>query len=100
MIDKDFPTFALACDSPQLEKTMSNIEEIKARKGPVLALATVGNKSAKTLADDVIYIPKTIEQLQPLLVAIALQLFSYHVAVAKDLNVDRPRNLAKSVTVE
>ena len=79
---------------------MSNIEEIKARKGPVLAFATVGNKSAKTLADDVIYIPKTIEQLQPLLVAIALQLFSYHVAVAKDLNVDRPRNLAKSVTVE
>src|SRR3989344_2451349 len=100
MIDKDFPTLALACDSPQLEKTMSNIEEIKACKGPVLALATVGNKSAKTLADDVTYIPKTIEQLQPLLVAIALQLFSYHVAVAKDLNVDRPRNLAKSVTVE
>src|SRR3989344_4229938 len=100
MIDKDFPTLALACESPQLEKTMSNIEEIKARKGPVLALATEGNTAVKTLADDVIYLPKTLEQLQPLLVAIALQLFSYHVAVAKDLNVDRPRNLAKSVTVE
>ncbi|HSX45327.1 MAG TPA: glutamine--fructose-6-phosphate transaminase (isomerizing) [Candidatus Saccharimonadales bacterium] len=100
MIDKDFPTFALACDSPLLEKTISNIEEIKARKGPVLALATVGNHEIKKLADDVIYIPPTLEQLQPLLVAIALQLFSYHVAVAKDLNVDRPRNLAKSVTVE
>lgn len=100
MIDKDFPTFALACDSPQLEKTLSNIEEIKARKGPVLAIATEGNKQIGKLTDDAIYIPDTIEQLQTLLAAIVVQLFAYYVAVEKGLDVDRPRNLAKSVTVE
>lgn len=100
MIDKDFPTFALACKSPLLEKTLSNIEEIKARSGPVVAVATQGNKSVGKLTDDVIYIPDTLEQLQPLLVAIVVQLFAYHVAVEKAFNVDRPRNLAKSVTVE
>ena len=100
MIDKDFPTFALACDSPLLEKTYSNIEEIKARKGPVVAIATEGNKAIKKLADDVIYIPETLEQTQPILMAVVMQLFSYYVAIGKDFNVDRPRNLAKSVTVE
>jgi glucosamine--fructose-6-phosphate aminotransferase (isomerizing) len=100
MIDPDFPTFAIATDSPLLDKTYSNIEEIKARKGLVLALATRGNSHIKDLADDVIYIPKTLEQTQPQLVALAEQLFSYYVAVEKGLNVDRPRNLAKSVTVE
>ena len=100
MIDKNFPTFALACDSPLLEKTLSNIEEIKARSGPVVAVATKGNKSVQKLTKDVIYIPDTLELLQPLLVAIVVQLFAYHVAVEKALNVDRPRNLAKSVTVE
>lgn len=100
MIDKNFPTFALACKSPLLEKTLSNIEEIKARSGPVVAVATKGNKSVAKLTNDVIYIPDTLEQLQPLLVAIVVQLFAYHVAVEKAFNVDRPRNLAKSVTVE
>lgn len=100
MVDENFPTLALACDSPLLEKTLSNIEEIKARKGPVLAVATKGNKHIADLTSDVTYIPDTLEQLQPLLTAIALQLFSYYVAVEKGLNVDRPRNLAKSVTVE
>lgn len=100
MIDENFPTFAIACDSPLLDKTYSNIEEIKARKGPVLALATMGNKQIKSLADDVIYIPQAMEQTQPQLIALAEQLFSYYVAVEKGLNVDRPRNLAKSVTVE
>ena len=100
MIDDKFPTFALACDSPLLEKTYSNIEEIRARKGPVVAVATEGNETIKTIADDVMYIPATMEQCQPILIAIVMQLFSYYVAVAKDLNVDRPRNLAKSVTVE
>jgi len=100
MIDENFPTFALATDSPLLEKTISNIEEIKARKGPVLAVATEGDKTAKRLADDVIYVPKTLEQTQPLLSAVVMQLFSYYIAVEKDFNVDRPRNLAKSVTVE
>lgn len=100
MIDKDFPTFALACKSPLLEKTLSNIEEIKARSGEVLAVATKGNKTVGKLTSDVIYIPDTLEQLQPLLVAIVVQLFAYYVAVEKAFNVDRPRNLAKSVTVE
>jgi glutamine---fructose-6-phosphate transaminase (isomerizing) len=100
MIDKDFPTFALACDSPLLDKTLSNIEEIKARSGPVLAVATAGNEQIPRLTDDVIYIPSTLEQLQPLLVAIVIQLFAYYVALERGLNVDRPRNLAKSVTVE
>lgn len=100
MIDSDFPTFALATDSPLLDKTLSNIEEIKARKGKVLAVATTGNKSVARLSDDVIYIPETLEQLQPILVAIVEQLVAYYIAVERGFNVDRPRNLAKSVTVE
>ncbi|HEX8762450.1 MAG TPA: glutamine--fructose-6-phosphate transaminase (isomerizing) [Candidatus Saccharimonadales bacterium] len=100
MIDKNFPTLALACNSPLLEKTYSNIEEIRARSGPVLAVATEGNRDILKLTKDVIYIPKTLEQTQPQLIALAEQLFSYYVAIEKGLNVDRPRNLAKSVTVE
>lgn len=100
MIEPAFPTLAIAVDSPLLEKTYSNIQEIRARKGPVLAIATEGNKHIKKLADDVIYIPKTLEQTSPLLVAIAMQLFAYYIAVEKGFDVDRPRNLAKSVTVE
>jgi glucosamine--fructose-6-phosphate aminotransferase (isomerizing) len=100
MIDPAFPTLAIACDSPLLDKTYSNIEEIRARKGPVLAIATVGNRHIKKLTDDVIYIPASLEQTQPQLIALAEQLFAYYVATLKGLNVDRPRNLAKSVTVE
>lgn len=100
MIDETFPTFALACNSPLLEKTYSNIEEIRARGGPVIAVATEGNTTIESLADDVIFIPDTMEETQPILIAIVMQLFSYYVATAKQLNVDRPRNLAKSVTVE
>ncbi|HET7673634.1 MAG TPA: glutamine--fructose-6-phosphate transaminase (isomerizing) [Candidatus Saccharimonadales bacterium] len=100
MIDENFPTVALACDGPLLEKTTSNIEEIKARKGPVIAIATEGNEQIAKLGDDVIYIPKAREQFQPLLAVIVMQFFAYYVAVEKGLNVDRPRNLAKSVTVE
>ncbi len=100
MIDENFPTFAIATDTALLEKTVSNMEEIKARKGPIVALVTKGNKTVKHLADDTITIPETLEQTQPILIAIAMQLFAYHVSTAKGLNVDRPRNLAKSVTVE
>ncbi len=100
MIDENFPTFAIATDTALLEKTVSNMEEIKARKGLIVALVTKGNKSVKHLADDTITIPETLEQTQPILIAIAMQLFAYHVSTAKGLNVDRPRNLAKSVTVE
>ena len=100
MIDANFPTFAIATDTPLLEKTLSNIEEIKARGGPVLAIATAGDKRVHGLVEDVIEIPASLEQTQPLLIAIAMQLFAYYVAVEKGMNVDRPRNLAKSVTVE
>lgn len=100
MIDEHFPTFAIATNSPLLEKTYSNIEEIRARKGRVIAIATEGNKHVTTLVKDVIYIPESTEQTQPQLIALAMQLFSYYVAVEKGFNVDRPRNLAKSVTVE
>ncbi len=100
MIDKKFATFAIAPNGNLLDKTYSNIEEIKARGGPVVAIATKGNKNIKKLANDVIYIPEAMEQTQPILVAIVLQLFSYYAAVKMGKNVDRPRNLAKSVTVE
>ena len=100
LIDEDFPTFAIATDSAILEKTYGSIEEIRTRKGPVIAIATEGNEDIAKLADDVIYIPRATEQTAPLLAEIVMQLFSYYVAVEKGLNVDRPRNLAKSVTVE
>jgi glucosamine--fructose-6-phosphate aminotransferase (isomerizing) len=100
MIDENFPTFAIACNSPLLDKTYSNIQEIKARGGHVLAVATKGNKEIAKLTEDVIYIPDTLEQTQPQLVALAEQLFAYYIAIERGYNVDRPRNLAKSVTVE
>jgi glucosamine--fructose-6-phosphate aminotransferase (isomerizing) len=100
MIDENFPTFAVATNSPQLPKLMSNIEEIKARKGPVVAIATEGNEAIREIVDDVIYVPESLEQTQPIINAIAEQLFAYYIAVEKGLNVDRPRNLAKSVTVQ
>jgi len=100
MIDKNFPTLAIATDSDLLEKVYSNIEEIKARRGPILAIATEGNKTIGRLVDDVIYIPKTLEQTSPILQVIPLQLLAYYIALAKGLDVDKPRNLAKSVTVE
>ncbi len=100
LIDEQFPTFVIATDSELLEKTYSNIEEIRARKGPVLAVATEGNEHIASLVDDVVYIPASLEQTTPLLSAIVVQLFAYYMAVEKGLNVDKPRNLAKSVTVE
>ncbi|HUD10524.1 MAG TPA: glutamine--fructose-6-phosphate transaminase (isomerizing) [Candidatus Saccharimonadales bacterium] len=100
MIDENFPTFAIATDSPLLEKTYSNIQEIRARKGPVIALATEGNETIKDLCSDVIYIPATAPETQPILQVIVMQLFAYYIATARGHDVDRPRNLAKSVTVE
>lgn len=100
MIDEHFPTFALATDSPLLDKVFSNMEEIKARKGRIFAIATEGNNAVAKQANDTVFIPKTLEQTQPILSAIVMQLFSYYIAVARGHNVDRPRNLAKSVTVE
>ena len=100
MIDKDFPTFAMATNSHLLEKTYSNIQEIRARGGPVIAIATIGNTDIKDFVDDVIYIPDTLEETQPILQQIAAQLFAYYIATARGYDVDHPRNLAKSVTVE
>lgn len=100
MIDEKFPTFAIATNSNLLDKTYSNIQEVRARKGPVVALATIGNEEVKDLSDDVIYIPDTEPEMQPVLQVIAMQLFAYYIAMKRGYDVDRPRNLAKSVTVE
>jgi len=100
MIDENFPTLAIALSDSVYEKTISNIQEIKARKGKVIAIATEGDENIKDLANDMIYIPKTLEMLSPILTVVPLQLFAYYIALKKGLSIDRPRNLAKSVTVE
>src|SRR3990167_10033406 len=100
MIDENFPTMATATKDSVYEKMLSNIQEIKARKGKVIAVATEGDTEIGKIADDILYVPKTIEVLSPILNVIPLQLFAYYFAKEKGLNVDRPRNLAKSVTVE
>ena len=82
------------------DKVMSNLEEIKARGGPVLAIAAEGDRDVARLADDVIYVPNAPEFLSPLTTIIPLQLLAYHIAILRGCDVDRPRNLAKSVTVE
>ena len=79
---------------------MSNLQEVKARRGPVIAIACEGDDKIADLADDVIYVPDVDEYLQPLVTSIPLQLLSYQIALLRGCNVDRPRNLAKSVTVE
>ena len=100
LIDKNFPTVFIAPRDSVYEKNISGMQEIKARSGKIIAIATVGDKEIKKIADDVIYIPKTLEMLTPLLSVIPLQLFAYYVGILKGLDVDKPRNLAKSVTVE
>lgn len=100
LLDENFPVIALAPQDDVYEKMVSNIEEVRARKAPVLLITTEGNYKATDIADDVLFIPKVHPILQPILTTIPLQLFSYYIGVEKGLNVDRPRNLAKSVTVE
>ncbi len=100
LVNEDFPTIAICPSDSVYEKMISNIQEIKARKGPIIAIATEGNEEIKKLVDDVIYIPKTLEMLTPILATIPLHLFAYHMAVLLGHDVDKPRNLAKSVTVE
>jgi glucosamine--fructose-6-phosphate aminotransferase (isomerizing) len=94
------PVVVIAVDSLIYEKIVSNIQEIKARKGKVIAVVTKGDKTAAALADYVLEIPPTEEILSPLVSVIPLQLLSYHIAVMRDCEIDQPRNLAKSVTVE
>ena len=100
LIDENMPIIVVAINKGHYEKTVSNIQEIKARKGKVIAVVTKGDVTVKELANHVIEIPETLETLSPLLTTIPLQLFSYHTAVLLNKNVDQPRNLAKSVTVE
>ena len=100
LIDNNFPTIAICPSDSMYMKMVSNIHEIKARGGPVIAIATEGNEEIKWLADDVIYIPKTLEMLTPILSTIPMQFFAYYSGVLRGYDVDKPRNLAKSVTVE
>lgn len=100
LIDPTFPTVALATRDFSYDKMVSNIQEIKARNGRVLAIATEGDSYIPSIADDVIFVPPTLEILQPIVNVIPLQLFAYHIANLKGRDVDKPRNLAKSVTVE
>ena len=100
LIDSDMPVVVIATHNNMYEKVLSNIQEIKARKGRVIALVSKGDDTIAKIADEVIELPDTLECLEPLIATIPLQLMAYHVAVCKGKNVDQPRNLAKSVTVE
>ncbi|WP_035334817.1 glutamine--fructose-6-phosphate transaminase (isomerizing) [Dokdonia sp. PRO95] len=100
LIDEMMPVFVIAMRKGHYEKVVSNIEEIKARSGKIIGIVTEGDTEVKRLADHIIEIPETLEPLTPILATIPLQLLSYHIALMLDKNVDQPRNLAKSVTVE
>ncbi|MBE9488992.1 MAG: glutamine--fructose-6-phosphate transaminase (isomerizing) [Bacteroidetes bacterium] len=100
LIDENMPIVVIATKKGHYDKIVSNIQEIKSRKGKIIGIVTEGDTSVKELADHVIEVPETLESLTPLLTTIPLQLLSYHIAVLLDKNVDQPRNLAKSVTVE
>ena len=100
LIDSDMPVVVIATHNAMYEKVLSNIQEIKARQGRVIALVSKGDDTISRIADEVIELPDVLECLEPLIATIPLQLLAYHVAVCKGKNVDQPRNLAKSVTVE
>ena len=100
LVSPEFPSVFVVPQDGMYEKNMSNVEEIRARKGPIIALATAGDTEIAHKADDVLYIPRTIDCLQPLLTVVPLQLLAYYIAVLRGCDVDKPRNLAKSVTVE
>ena len=100
LIDEEMPVVVVATHNQLYDKLMSNIQEIKARKGRVIAIVTEGDEKVKNLADEYIELPQTLECLEPLLATIPLQLLAYHIAICKGKDVDQPRNLAKSVTVE
>lgn len=100
LIDKNMPVVVIATKKGHYEKVVSNIQEIKSRNGKIIAVVTEGDTSVKALADHVIEIPDVTEALTPILASVPLQLLAYHIAVLRECNVDQPRNLAKSVTVE
>jgi len=100
LIDPKTPTVFLVPQDSMYDKTMANLAMIRARKGPIIALATEGDKQIGKVANDVIYLPKALEPIYPILASVPVQLFAYHIAVVRGCDVDKPRNLAKSVTVE
>jgi glucosamine--fructose-6-phosphate aminotransferase (isomerizing) len=100
LIDENMPVVVVAPNNGHYEKLVSNVQEVKAREGKVIAIVTEGDKELLDSSDHVIEIPETLEALTPLLTVIPLQLLSYYIAVMRGCDVDRPRNLAKSVTVE
>ena len=100
LIEQGTVVFALATQEELLEKSISNIKEVKARGASVIAIAQEGNEQIKEVSDHVLYIPKTDSRLASILTVVPLQMFAYHCATAKCCDVDKPRNLAKSVTVE
>ena len=100
LIDDETPSVFLVPRGPMFDKTFSNLEEVKARGGPVIAVATEGDDETASRVDDVLFIPETPDYLQPIVAAVPLQLLAYHIALLRGRDVDKPRNLAKSVTVE
>jgi glucosamine--fructose-6-phosphate aminotransferase (isomerizing) len=100
LIHEGMPVVFIATKGSQYDKVISNIEEVRARGGVIIAIATEGDTNIRRYSDHVVYVPDVLEPLQPLLSVVPLQLIAYHAAVARGCNVDKPRNLAKSVTVE
>ena len=100
LIDEEMPVVVMATKTSLYEKVVSGIQEVKARKGKIIAIVNEGDTLVRNMADFVIEVPETKEYLEPLLTTIPLQLLSYYIAVLRGCNVDQPRNLAKSVTVE
>ena len=100
LIDENMPVVVLAPNSQYYEKVLSNVEEVKTRKGRIIAVVTKGDTDMKHLAEYIIEVPNTVEALSPILTVVPLQLLAYHIAVMRGCDVDQPRNLAKSVTVE
>jgi glucosamine--fructose-6-phosphate aminotransferase (isomerizing) len=100
LVDEKTPSIFLMPRGPVFDKVVSNLEEIKARGGPIIAIASEGDEETAERADETIFIPDLPEYLQPLATVIPLQLLAYHIAVVRGCDVDKPRNLAKSVTVE
>lgn len=100
LIDQAVPTVALCTQDSVYGKTMSNLQEIKSRSGPIIAIATEGDQQIQTVTEDIVFVPRTLEMLQPIINVIPLQLLAYYAGVERGANIDKPRNLAKSVTVE
>ena len=100
LIDENMPVIVVATKNEHYDKVVSNIQEIKSRKGQVISVVTKGDSEVAKLSNHIIEVPETMDEFSPIINAVPLQLFSYHVAVLRGANVDQPRNLAKSVTVE